>query len=193
LHLSAKIGSQDMQADPVFPQDENDRGRQVLPVQHPSRQFVGQSLHTPKLHVWLPLHRSQADPLTPQLAAVSLVLGTQVVPEQQPSGQDALVQAHCPFTQSCPTAHAGLAPQRHSWLMQWSDPAELEQAGLLPQRHRPVSQLSAVIGSQRVQTRSLPQLMSEYAVIQETPEQHPIQAPQLASRPPVSHKSTSIS
>jgi hypothetical protein len=42
----------------------------------------------------------------------------QMAPAQQPFGQEAALQTHCPWTQACPVPHAGPDPQVHAPLVQ---------------------------------------------------------------------------
>lgn len=69
------------------------------------------------------------------------------------------MQVHCPLTHSNPAPQALEAPQRQVPSMQWS--ASLPQGAPEPQRHSPVEQLSALDGSHRLQSKSLPQLRGE--------------------------------
>jgi len=91
--LSARAGSHITHAAPPEPHDVVDSAAHVDPEQHPLGQVVAlQPVHAPPVQA-PPLQSWQAAPPVPQL--MPLVPARQVVPEQQPLGQDVRSRADC--------------------------------------------------------------------------------------------------
>ena len=165
------VRSQRAQAAPAGAQAVSERGRQVDPAQHPLGHEVASQTQLPPRQRW-PAPQAEPAPQAHEPAAVQLsaveglqvvqapppapqrasVAETQVVPSQQPFGQEVGSQTHAPATQRRPAPHAGP----------------------LPQAQLPVDeQRSAASASQPTHaTPPTPQVSTEGA-LQVAPEQHP--------------------
>jgi hypothetical protein len=162
-------GWQSTQAVPAFPQAFFWLpGRQLVPKQHPAQLAPSHTQAPPTqccpgAHGALAPQRQTPAPEQPSavrshaVQAPALVpqvpndRGLQVAPEQQPSAQEAGVQAQAPLVQTWPAAHMELPPQVH-----W-----------------PPTEQPSALASQTVQaTPPVPQLDSE-RIWQEPPEQQP--------------------
>jgi hypothetical protein len=171
--VSAVFGSHAAQAPPEAPQAANERISQtplaqqplVHPVasqtQPPLAQCIPEAQAGPEPHWQAPpaqesaVTASQARQAAPPLAQVETESVRQVLPLQQPEGQETESHTQAPPTQCCP-AQGGLVPQ-----------AQLPSA----------AQLSAAIGSQVLQAAPpVPQALA-VGVVQVGPEQQP--PPQL--------------
>jgi hypothetical protein len=137
---SAATGSHPTHTAPPTPQVASDGGLHVAPEQQPSRQVALQPLQRPSVQV-CPLGQvSQAPPPPPQEPAVSPA--RQVVPWQQPSGQEVPSQTQVLPMHRWPSAHAGPVPQRQLPLA--------EQLSLRASHTAQVEPASPQVASERV-------------------------------------------
>jgi len=95
-----------------MPQLVGEGALHTLPAQQPAAQVLRlQPLQAPPVQVSPAGQAAQATPPAPHAVATSP--GWQVVPEQQPDGQETPSQMHWVPSQRCPGEHSGPVPQRH--------------------------------------------------------------------------------
>ena len=121
LQVSARIGSQTLQAFPLVPHRARVGGvTQVPPLQHPLAQLPEpQPAQAWAVQALVP-HDAQAAPPVPHWVCAVPALHWPVA-SQQPVGQLVASQTQAPPEQRWPTAHAGPVPQAHAPLVQRSD------------------------------------------------------------------------
>jgi hypothetical protein len=109
VHPSATNAVHETHALPTVPQLPRAGMSQFAPAQQPEAQLEGvHDVHTPAWQFCSVGHVEQLDPPAPH--AVLEVPGRQVVPEQQPPGQDVPSHTHAPFTHRWPMEQAGPDP-----------------------------------------------------------------------------------
>jgi len=136
--LSARLGSQVVQAAPAVPQAMGvGMVVQVEPEQQPLQLLALQLLHTPPAQGPSPQFWQTPPPL-PHIAAV--VPGRQEMPEQHPDGHDVPSQTHTPAWQRAPSAHGGPFPQAQA-------PIGVQRLAVAPQRTQAAPATPQVAGA----------------------------------------------
>jgi hypothetical protein len=152
--LSDSVALHPTQAAPPTPHAVSDGELHVEPMQHPEEHAAAHPLHAPEAHVCGEGQAAHVDPPVPHEEAE--LPGSQVLPLQQPVGQDVGLHWHEPPTHCWPVEHWG--PEPHS------------QSPLAPQ-------VSEVVASQTLHAfPEAPHAESESVVVQVPlvpPAQHP--------------------